>query len=84
MVEAPLQAKAAHRVDGAGKGEDRRQGKPGIGMCLRKSRHDKGQQEAAENQHRAAQERLAAGVQEVSRVWADWKGDGDDSFSLVL
>jgi hypothetical protein len=84
VVEAPLEPKAAHSVEGAGDGDDGGYGEPWVRMCVGKSRQKKGKHEAAQHEQGAAEQGFLAKVEEARLMDTDWKRGGDDYFSLVL
>lgn len=83
VVEAPLEAQAAHGVEGAGESDSRRDEKPRIGMQVGKSSEEEGAEQTPEDKDRATQQRFSPEVQEPGRVDPEVKRGGDDFFSLA-
>ncbi len=83
MVETPLETETAHGVERAGDGKDCWDGQSRTRMGFGIAGPYEGQKQAAEHQKGTAKQRFLAEVQEAGLVDANWKGGGDDLFSLV-
>ena len=83
VVEAPLEAEAAHRVERAGHGEDGGDDQLWICVSFGIAGPEEGENQAAQHQQGTAKQRFLAQFQEAWLMDSDWKRGGDDSFSLA-